>query len=198
MMIHCIEGVYLTDGERREGKIEPTVEPMLALLRNSGYCEGYPHRTCATIDELRYRLEVEWQEGFPNGSVLYFFTHGAPNRIWLSHDQDVPVSELAAWGVDLTDCHVHFGGCDTFGGGERDLRGLMDGLCHASSVSGYATESDFPGRDAPAVALELVLFALLSEVDLCAGDGRAAELGRISTQLNRRFPDCAFRTPVRN
>lgn len=194
-MIYCIEGVHLTEEEIGKGETEPTVEPMLALLRRSGYWNGYLHRTCATMDELRYRLLNEWQ-GFPYGSILYFSTHGAPNQIWLRPETEVvQIQMIGAWEVDLTDCHVHFGGCDTFGKGSGDLRELMDAT-RASSVSGYAAESDWL-TGPPAVALELVLFALLSEVDLAANDGRDTELKRINTQINKRLPDCHFRMLVR-
>ena len=66
----------------------------------------------------------------------------------------------------------------------------------ASSVSGYAADSYWLGGHAPAVALELLLFSLLSEADLADGEGRKERLTDVSTQLNKRFRDCKFRMLV--
>jgi len=71
-----------------DGKIEPTVEPMLELLQRTGYWD-YLHRTCATSAELKYRLEEEWNEICEKGSVLYFCSHGAPDQVWLRPSDEV-------------------------------------------------------------------------------------------------------------
>lgn len=201
MYIYCIEGVHLTEEELAGGELEPTVEPMLALLQRTRYCDEYLHRSCATMAELRYRLCDEWNN-FPNGSVLDFFTHGAPNQIWSrghsgpAQVEVVQVPMLADWGLNLEGCHVHFGGCDTFSGGAGDLERLMHDT-GASSVSGYAAKSDWLGKHAPAVAFELLLFSLLSEANLDDGKGRGKRLTDLSTELNERFRDCEFRMLVR-
>ena len=195
--IYCIEGVH----DWGEGKIEPTVEPMLELLQRTGYWTDYLHRSCATTAELKYRLSEEWNNCCEEGSVLYFSTHGAPDQIWLREDDEgVGLSTLKEW-LDLTGCHVHFGGCRTFSKEasnlkDLNLRDLMD-YTGASSVSGYAADSDWLAWKAPAVALELLFFGLLSEVNLADGRGRAKRLSNIEAQLNERFDDCEFRMLTR-
>ena len=182
--IYCIEGVH----DWGDGQIEPTILPMLELLQKTGYWSSYLHRSCATTAELKYRLSEEWNNCCDYGSVLYFSTHGAPDQIWLREDDEgVGLSTLKEW-PDLTGCHVHFGGCRTFSKEESNLKDLME-YTGASSVSGYAAESDWLA----AVALELLFFGLLSEVNLADGRGRANQLKRIKSQINEQFPDCEFR-----
>ena len=74
--IYCIEGIH----DWGDGEIEPTVQPMLELLRKLGYWE-YMHRTCATSAELKYRLSKEWNDVCERGSVLCFRSHGAPDQV---------------------------------------------------------------------------------------------------------------------
>ena len=68
--IYCIEGHH--DWGNRA--IEPTVEPMLQLLRSTGYWEDYVHRKCATANECYFYLEREWNR-CRDGSILYFASH---------------------------------------------------------------------------------------------------------------------------
>ena len=131
--IYCVEGVH----DWGAGEVEPTVEPMLELLQRLGYWH-YLHRTCATMAELEFRLKTEWNEWCKKGSVLYFFTHGGPDQVWLSDDQVVGLLTLKEWIGDdgSAGCHIHFGGCDTFTDGEGNLKDLLD-YTQAASVSGY-------------------------------------------------------------
>ncbi|MDE0039858.1 MAG: hypothetical protein OXU77_20215 [Gammaproteobacteria bacterium] len=188
--IYCIEGVH----DWGDGKIEPTVEPMLELLQKTGYWD-YLHRTCATSAELRYRLEEEWNEVCEKGSVLYFASHGAPDQVWLS-DEVAGLVTMKEW-ADCTGCHVHFGGCDTFSGGEHNLSDFMNST-NATSVSGYAREVGWVDWTAPALTLELQFFAQLSGVNIVNQTrNRARNLRRVEQAVSKRFPDCEFNMLVR-
>ena len=188
--IYCVEGIH----DWGDGEIEPTVEPMLELLSRTGYWP-YQHRTCATIQELQWRLETEWSQWCKKGSVLYFCTHGDQNQIWLHDDQVIGILTLKEW-LDCDGCHVHFGGCDTFSRGEENLRNFME-YTGAVSVSGYATESGWLDFEAPAVVLELQLFGLLKRVNLAHARGRPQHLRKIERDLLSRFSDCKFRMLIK-
>lgn len=183
--IYCIEGVH----NWGDGEVEPTVEPMLELLQRMGYWD-YLHRTCATIGELKYRLENEWSSYCDVGSVLYFCTHGRADQIWLHDDQVVGLLTLKEW-LDCLDCHIHFGGCETFKNGDANLKELLD-YTNAASVSGYATESHWIGRIKPALLLELQLFGLLKDVDFASKRGRSNKLEKIRDEITNLFSDCEF------
>lgn len=189
--IFCIEGVH----DWGDGKIEPTVEPMLELLQRTGYWE-YLYRACATAAELKYRLKTDWNNGCAKGSVLYFSTHGGPDQIWLSDDEFEGLSTLKEY-VDCDGCHVHFGGCDTFSGGEDNLREFME-YTKAASVSGYAREVGWADWSAPALTLELQLLGLLSGVNIVnQTKSRPSKLKEVKKVVSKRFPDCEFRMLVR-
>lgn len=188
--IYCIEGVH----DWGDGKIEPTVEPMLELLQKTGYWD-YLHRTCATLAELEYRLKEEWNEVCEKGSVLYFSSHGAPDQVRLS-DEVAGLLTMKEW-VNCEGCHVHFGGCDTFSGGEHNLRDFMN-YTNAASVSGYAREVGWVDWTAPALTLELQFFALLSGVNIINQTrNRAPNLKRVKKAVSKRFHDCEFNMLVR-
>lgn len=188
--IYCIEGVH----DWGDGKIEPTVQPMLELLQRTGYWE-YLYRTCATSAELEYRLKEEWNEVCAKGSVLYFSTHGAPDQVWLSGEL-AGLTTLKEW-VDCDGRHVHFGGCDTFSSGDYNLRDFMD-YTNATSVSGYAKEVGWVDWSAPGITLELQFFGLLSGVNIVNQTrSRARNLRQVQQAVSRRFPDCEFNMLVR-
>ena len=191
--IYCVEGVH----DWGAGQVEPTVEPMLALLQRMG-CWEYLHRTCGTMAELEYRLRTEWSGYCDRGSVLYFCTHGGPDQIWLrSDDQAVGLLTLKEWIPDCRGCHIHFGGCDTFSGGQVNLKNLMD-YTNATSVSGYARECDWLGRIAPALTLELQFFGLLAAVRIDSNTKRRPQdLREIKKAIDGRFSDCEFNMLVR-
>ena len=192
--IYCIEGVH----DWGDGEIEPTVQPMLELLQRTGYWE-YLYRTCATQDELRYRLKNEWNEFCEKGSVLYFNTHGAPDEVWLGNGDDddvVGLATLKEW-VDCEGRHVHFGGCDTFSGGDYNLSKFME-YTNAASVSGYAKEIGWVDWEAPALTLELQFFGLLYDVPIInRTKNRPKKLKEVKKAVSKRFPDCEFRMLVR-
>ena len=190
--IYCIEGVH----DWGTGTVEPTVEPMLELLQRIGHWD-YLHRTCSTLPELQYRLKTEWHDWCDYGSVLYFCTHGSTDQIWLGDDQVVGLLTLKEWIYDAKGCHVHFGGCDTFSGGEDNLKTLID-YTEATSVSGYATDVGWLGQSAPALALELLFFGSLSDVNLVRdSQTRPEKLGVILKDVERRFSDCKFNMLIR-
>ena len=189
--ICCVEGVH----DWGSGQIEPTVEPMLELLQKAGYWP-YQHRTCATLSDLEWCLTTEWSKWCDYGSVLYFSTHGYHDQIWLQRDaQAVGILTLKEW-LDCKGCHVHFGGCDTFSGGEDNIRNFME-YTGAVSVSGYATEARWLGFVKPALLLELQLFGLLKDVKLERNSkNRQGKLTKIEQEINSRFSDCEFRMLV--
>lgn len=105
---------------------------------------------------------------------------------------------LKEWIYNAEKCHVHFGGCDTFSGGEDNLNNLM-GYTEATSVSGYATDVRWLGPNAPALALELLFFGLLSDVKLeWNSQARPEKLGEITKEVDRRFSECKFKMLVRS
>ena len=190
--IYCVEGVH----DWGEEVVEPTVEPMLALLQRME-CWEYLHRTCATRVELEYRLKTEWSVYCARGSVLYFCTHGRPDQIWLRSDEPVGLLTLKEWIPDCGGCHIHFGGCDTFSGGEDNLKDLMD-YTNATSVSGYARKCDWLGWEAPALTLELQFFGLLAAVRIDSNTKRRPQdLRKIKKAIDERFSDCEFNMLVR-
>ena len=191
-IIYCIEGVHQYGGET-----DPTVEPMLELLQRLGSWE-YLHRTCATADELESRLGTEWNAECDFGSVLYFFTHGGPDQIWLRPDGGaVGVLTMKEW-LDCRGCHIHFSGCDTFRQGTRNLQTLMEDT-EAVSVSGYAAMSDWLDPTAPALALELQLLWSLKAVGLERDyQGRRSErLADIKASIAERYRELKFHMLVR-
>lgn len=191
--IFCVEGVF--DLEHPHA----TVEPMLELLKRLGYCDEYQHRTCATIDELKYRLETDFYYA-KDGSVLYFNTHGAKDQIWLQEsDQPIGPVTLKEYIQEngANRCHIHFGGCSTFSGSDANLRDLMK-YTGATSVSGYGVDVGWVGGKYPALTLELEFFGLLSEVNFERNTkDRAKKLRAIARQIDKRFPECKFRLLTR-
>lgn len=192
--IYCIEGVH----NWGESNVEPTVEPMLELLQKLGYWKYYTLITCATLQELEYRLKIDWYKCCTKGSVLYFNTHGSPGSITLVHEEDrefeqvIGVDTLKEW-VNLAGCHVHFGGCFTFGDDQASLEKFLDHT-EAASVSGYAVdEIGWLDWKKPGLALELLFFGLLSFVKIDSkGQRRLDKLTKIKEIMNDRFSDCAF------
>ena len=194
--IYCIEGIH-NWGDKH---VEPTVEPMLELLRRMGAWD-YLHRSCSTEAELIYRLGTEWNGYCKKGSVLYFSTHGESDQIWLSDDKEgvVGLLNLKEY-LGEKSCsgrHIHFGGCVTFSKGEYNLRDLME-YTGATSVSGYATDSNWLEWNAPAILLELQLFWHLKSVNLNFDNkGRQKKLECIYAKISERFQDCEFNMLVR-
>lgn len=190
--IYCIEGVHGWG----DGEVEPTVEPMLELLQKLGHWD-YMHRSCATTAELEFRLKTEWNEWCEKGSVLYFSAHGGPDQVWLSDDQVVGLLTLKEW-INCDGCHVHFGCCDTFTDGERNLKDFLD-YTKAASVSGYAAEIGWLDRIAPAVPCELLFFNMLwEEVNIARNtQQREKNLKKVRKSIQERFSDCKFNMLVR-
>ena len=192
--IYCIEG-HLEWGNR---EIERTVEPMLQLLRGTGYWEDCVYRRCVSVDECRFCLETEW-ERCGDGSILYFATHGGPGEVWLSgapgepRCQVVALDTIAAWGIDCGSSLVHFGCCSVFAGngtndGEAKVRAFMKAT-DAAYASGCAVDADWLEINAPpALALELTFFGSISALGVDMSNGmHAARMGNLAENLGSLF-----------
>lgn len=68
----------------------------------------------------------------------------------------------------------------------------------ATSISGYATDVNWLDWEKPALALELLLFGLLSgEPFINIVQGLRDRLMDYQRVMNKRFPECKFRMLVR-
>lgn len=187
--IYCIEGHW--DYGNRE--VEPSVEPILQMLRGMGHWDHYARRDCATAEECYYFLKSEWSR-CRQGSVLYFATHGQSGEIWLSQNQVVPLETLSAKQINCTGCLVHLGGCNVLAeDGEARARKFMDGT-GATYVSGYNRETGWADiMYAPAVALELILFSSIKTLSVDLTHGRSKpKMMRLAAELQRSFETCGF------
>ena len=209
--IYCIEG-YWPDGDASpdEVLVNSLVRgQMEAVHEVSGW--PYMHRTCATLNELHFRLNMEW-EACDYGSILNFATHGDRGLICLSegHDQEIAALPDVVEDGFAERCFVHFGGCQTVDGQDAEIRGFME-RSGANGVSGY-TANDIewlaPHRqDAafkPGIALESIYFAFARSIDLALthkkganGQRRRDNLRGIETTLQAAFPDCGFKLWLR-
>ena len=187
--IYCIEGHW--DYGNRE--VEPSVEPILHMLRSMGHWEHYARRDCATVEECCFFLNQEWRR-CKLGSILYFATHGQPGEIWLSDEQVLPLETISALEFDLTKCFVHFGGCNILAGnGKLRAREFMHAT-GATYVSGYSRETGWTDiMEAPALALELILFSsiITHSIDLTDGRSRRKMLN-LAADLRKSFKSCGF------
>lgn len=188
--IYCIEGHW--DYGNRE--VEPSVEPILHMLRSMGHWEQYARRDCATAEECYFFLENEWSP-CREGSILYFATHGDSGEMWLSENQVVPLETLSAKGIDCSNCLVHFGGCNVLAqdGGERGRKFMA--ATGASYVSGYTRETGWADiMHPPALALELMLFSSIITLKIDLTDGRSRKkMLTLATELRKSFRSCGFR-----
>ena len=195
--IYCIEGVH----DWGEGELEPSVAPMLDLLRRTGYWQHIIHRTCGTSAELKYRLQTEWPL-CRKGSVLYFNTHGSKDQIWLENKriQVEGLTALKEWiGENRAEGrHIHFGGCGTFSDDDHNVKELMK-YTGATSISGYAAdELGWLEQSKPGLALELLFFGRLSEINLSRNSqSRSIDLRKIKVDIQKRFAECRFEMQVR-
>lgn len=187
--IYCIEG-HWDYGDR---EVEPSVEPILQMLRSMGQWPQYARRDCATTDECLYFLDHEWAR-CRTGSILYFATHGDVGEIWLSDNQVVPLETLSARQVDCGGCLVHFGGCNVLAkDGEARARKFM-AATDATYVSGYARKTGWADTmDPPALALELMLFSSISTLEIDLTDGRSKpKMQRLASELRESLHSCEF------
>ena len=162
--IYCIEG-HWNYGKR---EVEPTVEPMLALLQQWDQWD-YMRRDCVTLPEFQFYLKNEWSR-CTAGSILYIASHADETGLELSKDQHVELNQLAAWLEEIDgpdNCLLHFGGCEIMNAGEAKIRKFME-RTSAIGVSGYHVEGDWANLDQPTLALELMLFSAIDtkEIDL--------------------------------
>ena len=189
--IYCIEGVW------DYGPLEPSVEPLLEMLRRQGLW-NYVRRDCATTAELKHYLSHEWSRE-DAGSVLYFATHGDLGTICLSDNEPLGLDTLGQWLAKggCEHCLVHFGGCRILGGNEhaanRRIKTFMD-KTGAMGVSGYRADTGWTNTLwAPAAALELMLFSSIRDAEVDLTDGRYFKrLGKIVKSLQGQFADCEF------
>lgn len=193
--IYCIEGVHNWDKAHEE----PSANSMIAQVKNLGseYWKYHTLRSCATLQELEYRLKYEWPKSCSKGSVLYFNTHGSPGLITLAEEdgykQVIGLDTLKHW-VDCTGCHVHFGGCAIFGCDPKILNSFLE-QTNASSISGYAADDiNWLDRERPGLACESMLFDLLGRVSFeNKREKLANNMYEIEDALNARFHDCEFK-----
>ena len=211
--VYCIEGHWGYDWG------EPSVEPMLDMVRSVG---GWPYirRNSATVGEMHYWLRKEWWKLEP-GSILYIASHGAPGEIWLTNADEYREREgetlgsLAARLEDLPfakNCLLHFSGCRVLETvSDPDLDELIE-RSGASAVSGFRNDAgwlvkhrDRHGVIPPSVALEAMYFSSIMErairLHLLRGHADAAtnrrrRLREIANELEERFPDCGFRLRI--
>ena len=189
--IYCIEGVH----DWGDGKDEPTVEPMLELLRRLGFPD-YLYRTCATLNELEYRIRNEWNKYCTKGSILLFSTHGGPDKIWLSNDQIITTGMLQEI-IKCTGRHVHFSGCNTFGEGKQNLQKFMD-KTNAVSVSGFGKTVYWISEDASGLTVELQYLGLLAELaSPNITRKKLQKLRDLRDHISKNHPSCDFSMLVR-
>lgn len=193
--IYCIEGVHNWDKAHEE----PSANSMIAQVKNLGseYWKYHTLRSCATLQELEYRLKYEWPKSCSKGSVLYFNTHGSPGLITLAEEdgyrQVIGLDTLKHW-VDCTGCHVHFGGCAIFGCDPKILYSFLE-QTNASSISGYAADDiNWLDPEKPGLVCESILFDLLGRVSFENKREKLADdmYYDIQQKLNGRFADCEF------
>ena len=116
--IYCIEGVW-NDGD---GKVEPSVEPMLEILRRHDLWD-YARRDCATPGEFTHYIRDEWCRRCKTGSVLYIASHGTEGGIRLSEDHPLGLDTVAELLADsCRDRLVHFGCCEVLAGDKDTVR----------------------------------------------------------------------------
>lgn len=191
--IYCIEGVWDYGGR----EVEPSVEPMLEMLRRQGQWASYARRDCATTGEFKHYIEHEWCHRCKTGSVLYIASHGSEGGIWLSDDHPLGLDTLGDLLAERCEhCLVHFGGCEVLGGDEdtvrRRVKTFLD-KTNAMGVSGYSVETGWTGAWAPALGLELMLFSSIKEDEIQLENGRHfSALRRVVERLQKRFEDCGF------
>lgn len=189
--VYCIEG-HWNYGKR---EVEPSVEPMLQLLRRMGQWE-YARRDCATVDEFDYFLDHEWNR-CKEGSILYIAAHGEPGVIWLSDEQSQGLDTLAAK-ADCSGCLVHFSSCSVLDVDEKRLLDFMT-KTGASCVSGYEVDTGWADFTyPPAIALELLLFSSIWMEKIDLTDGRSARrLRKLGEKLQGKFKECGFQLHTR-
>ncbi len=185
--IYCIEG-HWDFGDR---EVEPSVEPLLQLLHGMGQWE-YARRDCATVKELDYFLQREWNR-CREGSILYIASHGEPGMVQFSDGEKQGIETLADK-IDCTGCLIHFGGCDVLAIDKSRVRDLVT-KTGSVGVSGYEKEVGWADvANSPALALELLLFSSISTQGINLPDGRSArrKLTKLAEKLQSKFPECGF------
>ena len=196
--IYCIEGHHDWGNQW----IEPSVEPMLQLLVSTGYWEDYIYRKCITVDECRFYLEEEWSKRCDAGSILYFSSHGGPGEIWLSGApgdswcEVLTLDTISAWETDCSNCLIHFGCCSVFAEqGEEKVKELIQAT-QASYVSGYKIDVNWLDAEAPpALALEMLFFGSISELNIDLSHGRYTQkMRKLATDLDEMFTTERFGT----
>ncbi len=197
--IYCIEGYW-----DEPDPVNSLVRGQMEAVQEIG---GWPyiHRTCATKEELHFRLETEWAD-CAYGSLLNFATHGDRGSICLSDGHEPEISELPDMlGEGFAErCFVHFGGCQTVDGQDAEINEFMQ-RSGANGVSGYAAnEIDFLAMDKPGIALESIYFFFAGSIDLSnthrrgeAAKRRRDQLRAIETNLQTAFPKCSFKLWLR-
>lgn len=188
------ERIYCIEGQWNWGKqeVEPSVEPILQMLQKMGQW-NYARRDCATLEELRFWLQHEWNTRCREGSILYIASHGSNGSIWLTSQEgyknkEIRIDKLSEeTALDCTNCLVHFSGCSVVAGKEgreRVRKFIRD--TNAACVTAYSKSVAWADViSAPAVALELMLFSSIRQKGVTFSDGRS--VGGLRTLIQNLF-----------
>ena len=199
--IYCIEGIH--DWGKRE--IEPSIEPMLQILRDGVGLWDYVRRDCATEAELKWYIQEEWWRRCLPGSILYFSSHGSRSLVNLSDNENLTLEQLGfllegeeEGGAE--NCLVHFGMCETLED-ESSVRRFMD-QTGAWACSGYFGKSEWCGVETNGVALEYILLSSLgknSAYGIDVGNNRHKKrLSKLGYEIATRFTKLGFRILTTN
>ncbi len=190
--ICCVEGFHEYGGN------EPTIKPMLELLKQWDYWP-YVYKKCKTIQQVKTFLRKDWSECTVD-SVLFFATHGEPGRITLSEGESISLGDLARddclWD-QCQACHVHFSACDVL-----EYKSAIEDFLRetgAAAVSGYRTDVGWADSHKPAVLSDIMLLNLLweAEIEFSHLGQFGPTLKQIEGDLQRRFGDCEFKMMAR-
>ena len=198
--IYCIEGQW-NWGKRQ---VEPSVEPILQMLQKMGQW-NYARRDCATLLELQFWLQNEWNTRCRENSILYIASHGSNGCIWLTNQEgyknkEIEIDELAEeTAIDCTNCLVHFGGCSVVAGvkGKKAVRKFME-YTNAACVTAYSESVNWADAiSPPAVALELMLFSSIYQkrTNFKKGSSVKGMRNLIEKRLNEKnviFDECGL------
>ena len=194
--IYCIEGIH--DWGKRE--IEPSIEPMLQILRDGVGLWDYVRRDCATEAELKWYIQEEWWRRCKRGSILYFSSHGSRSLVNLSDNENLTLGQLGhllesdeEGGAE--NCFVHFGGCETF----KDESAVQKFMIQtrAWACSGYSGKPAWYGVEENGVALEYMLLSSLgtqSCTEIEVGNNRHKKrLSKLGEEIKALFPKLNFK-----
>ena len=208
-VIYCLQGVWRYEDDPDDQRShDASIKPLLEYLKEAEYWD-YRHRDVATIEELQYYLDYEWQLCTEN-SILYLSTHGSPGSISLSGNNHVYMTSAQAStarrrkdlssldkvmileNTDFSNCHVHFCGCAVMSNANEWADEFLEST-NATVVSGYISkETGWTDLKLPAILADVMLFSALADVNYRDGRSYTTKLRNIQKHMNKRFADCKF------